>query len=208
MSSPAFAQWTTPYYGYGYGGYGGYGASTALEGQYRGYADALRAQGNNNRANAQATLKYEEARSKYIENRQKWMDTYLAGRRILIAERNQKEEEKRERIQRSAERRKSSPPRRRGLSPGEFDPTTGFVGWTDILLTRPYESDRNKVEELLLLHRHTRGRPEIGTDLDNTVKSMDATLNTQVGKYKSSQWSAAKIFLRELRIEIRSLIRR
>ena len=47
-----------------------------------------------------------------------------------------------------------------------------------------------------------------GTDLDNTVKNMDATLNTQVGKYASSEWAAAKRFLRELRIEIKNLIRR
>ena len=78
LASSAFAQWgiVNPYtysygaggsaaygYGYGYGGYGGYGSSTIIESQYRGFADALRAQGDLNQANAAASLEASTSRT-------------------------------------------------------------------------------------------------------------------------------------------------
>ena len=108
------------------------------------------------------------------------MDTYLARQRILIARRNREAEERRERARRLAEFRKSRPRDQHRLSPSEFDPTTGYVAWPDILLTDTYAKDRKRLEELLVLQRYTRGKPEIGVELVQVIDRMYERLGDPV----------------------------
>jgi len=192
---------------YGYGGYGWGTATTPQEAAYRGFAEALRARAEAQRAAADAALKYEEARSQYIENQGKWADTYSSLERSRIGARNLKKERQREELRKRLEIRHKQAERSR-MSPSEFDPTTGFVKWPDALTTGLYLKDRQRLEELLVLQRYSRGRPEVALESEKTVISMQATLDRQFKSLHPSQWIAANRFLRSLRSEVARLFRR
>jgi len=209
------AQWGNSYadsYGYGAYGYGAYGygwgtATTPQEAAYRGFAEALRARAEAQRAAADTALKYEEARSKYIENRQKWADTYPSLERTRIGEQNLEKERRREKLRRRLEIRHAQAVRSR-MSPSEFDPTTGFVKWPDALMAPTYLEHRQRLEELLVLQRYSRGRPEIAVESEKTVIAMQATLDREFKSLHPSQWMTANRFLRSLRREVARLFRK
>tara|TARA_R110002072_G_scaffold303108_2_gene493907 strand:- start:88681 stop:89355 length:675 start_codon:yes stop_codon:yes gene_type:complete len=210
LVTAARAQWNDSYAGYyGYGNYGyGWGtATTPQEAAYRGFAEALRARAEAQRAAADATLKYEEARSKYIDNQRKWADTYSSLERSRIGAKNLEKERRREELQRRLEIRRKLAARSR-LSPAEFDPATGFIKWPDAIMTRPYVDDRQRLEELLVLQRYSRGRPEIAVETDKVVLKLQATLDRQFKSLHPSQWATANRFLRSLRSEVARLFRR
>jgi hypothetical protein len=185
-------------------GYGANFASTAAEGNQRGMAEVIRAQGEATESQARAMVDYEEARGKYLDNQSKWNSVYRE-RRAIQAEKKAKEKEHqqvlRESRKRVDERRKSRPTPR--LSSSELDAESGNITWPAELAKDRYSKHRDEVDDLFALRAETGLTSELEERAAKAVKAMRDKLRTHIKDMSPNEYIAAKSFLTTLAGEVR-----
>jgi hypothetical protein len=191
---------------YGYGNPWGYGsgyhhASTYEEGVQRGAADIIRSKGAYNLMTSEAMKNVEDARRKYIDNRVHSTEKYFEMRDI---NKRAREAERGPRPGMEDLIRYSSTRKPNRLSPSELDPLTGDITWPGILRDSQYEEDRKKLENLYGVRAFTGFlNGDQLTQVDSSIKSMEAELSKNVKTYAPQSWTQAKSFLKSLTYESR-----
>lgn len=189
----------TPYgYGYGYYPYGA-GGGTAYSAEAQGLAEVIRAQGEFNKATAQARKTQEEARSKYIDNQVKWLQAYHEHQRLGEERRAKEHAEARARVQRrtSASRK---PPELLGRS--EFDAETGRLLFPTALTAPVFEESRERLQELFEQRTLTGATPEADEEIQDLVAAMLGQLRKRIETTPPPDYIAARSFLEHVRNEV------
>jgi hypothetical protein len=181
----ADAQWIVrPWYRPHYRRYYGYRGS---------YANSM---ANLIRAQAQASLTYEQARSKYIENKQKWTENYYKMR-----------EERQAALARQHEREKHSPDSLTAAAQSDvpatlgadtLDPVTGHITWPDILKGPEFATQRTKLDELFELRAKTSNGSSNLYQIHLTTLELTTKLRNRIDEIPAKHYIAARKFLDSL----------
>lgn len=202
-----------PYGGYRlpYGGYpgwwGGFNYSgnigvTPAESEARGYAEAVRAQGQAYENISRGMVDYEKARSTYIENQKQWQETAIQRREMGLAQRNEyyaKERAKRER--REAMNAEQSAPAT--LASSQYDRATGQIQWPELLQAAKYADDRQALEKMLEIRSQTGGAGGINEQIYTAARAMQSKLKTQIRDVSPQRYLESRKFLDLLATEAR-----
>jgi hypothetical protein len=202
-----------PYGGYPgvYGGYpgwwGGFNYSgnigiTPAESQARGYAEAVRAQGEAYENISRGMVDYEKARSTYIENQKQWHETAIQRREMGLAQRNEyyaQERAKRER--REAMNAQQTPPPMLGSS--QYDRATGQIEWPELLQTDRFADDRKAIERMLEIRSQTGGAGGINDQIYAAARAMQTKLKTRIRDVTPQRYLESRKFLDMLATEAR-----
>ena len=182
------AQWVVrPWYHPRYRRYGGYryGAGSYANGM----ANLIRAQ-------SQAAVNYEQARSKYIENHQKWTQSYMK----LKEERQAFDARQREQSKHSADSLTTAakadvPPT---LGSDALDPVTGRISWPDILKGPDFAVQRTRLDELFELRAKT-GSGSMNVDrIHAATIEMNAKLRSRIEDIPPKNYIACRKFIDSL----------
>jgi hypothetical protein len=184
----ADAQWVVrPWYHPRFRRYGGYryGAGNYMTGM----ANLIRAQ-------SQAAVNYERARSQYIDNKQKWTQNYMR----MKEERQAFDARQRERDRHSSE--SLSAAARDGLpatlGPDALDPVTGRITWPDILKGPDFTRQRTQLDELFE-HRATTSSGAMNIDkIHAATIEMNAKLRNRIEEIPAKHYIAARKFIDSL----------
>ncbi len=201
LNAATGGRWYQPY---GYGGYGGYyGGGTVAEGYGRGMADVIRAQGESNKANAEAQLTREEARARYIDNNKKAADTYWAMKDQYRQEQAAERQRKKERADKNRKKLEYSQAQSqmRGLGPDDFDPVTGKIQWPEVLQQEAYAKYRTELEGLFEQRTLTGRSAANGESIQSAAAAMRNELKQHIAKIPSMDYIAARKFLEGLAYE-------
>lgn len=193
--------------GYPYGGWwGGFNYSgnigvTPAESQARGYAEAVRAQGQAYENVARGMVDYEKARSAYIANQKQWQETAQERQAMGLAQREKYfANERAKRDRRNAMATPTEPPT---LSSSQYDRGTGHVEWPELLAGVDYADDRKAMEELLGVRAHTGGTSVVNDRIYDAAKAMQAKLKLKIHDVTPQQYLESKKFLEMLADETR-----
>ncbi len=175
------------------GAYGGVGDI------YRGMAAIINARANMLRAQSEALINIEEARSRYIDNRIKWAQFYLEWRRLGEQRRREYWAEKRAARDRYLAMIRQREPER--LTPSQLDPVTGHINWPVILTDPRFAEPRKKLEELFALRAYAGATPDFSRQVLKYVEQMRAELLTLIRDIPANEYMQARRFLDLLRRE-------
>ncbi|MBI1349059.1 hypothetical protein GC163_22535 [bacterium] len=198
-------------YGYrnpGYGGWwGGVGiyaggiGTTPAESYARGQADVLRAQGQAYEAAARGAVSYEQARATYIENQERWHQIQME--RQKQGEQARAEKQAADRAARERRQANQSPPTPQlALSDSQYDRASGTVHWPLLLGDARFNTNREELEQELLLRAH------VGSTLDNdarivaTTDALIAQLKADIKTLPPTDYIEARKFLNALKNEV------
>ena len=186
----ADAQWVVrPWYHpryrrYGYGGYR-YNPGAYMNGM----ANLIRAQ-------SQAAVNYEQARSRYIDNRQKWTQNYFR----MKEERQAYDAREKDRTSHSSEALTAAA--RDGLpatlGPDALDPVTGRITWPDILKGSDFATQRTRLDELFELRAKTNSAAMNVDKIHVATMEMNAKLRNRIEEIPAKHYIAARKFLDSL----------
>ena len=187
-------------YGYGYGspyrGWGGFGyhSSTYEEGVLRGAAELTRAAGEANFYNSMAAERYESARQAAIQNRKLATDTYFAMRKV-----NQ-EARAAERPTRLSVDQYATIAQRMAPSPlaaQQYEPTTGKLGWPEVLMTKEFEADRNAIDAAFRSRDASDGGrgSQFAAHIATHAERMRQTLRGNIDTLRPMDYMAGKKFI-------------
>jgi len=182
----ADAQWVVrPWYrsryrrGYGYG--------------YGNYANAM---ANVIRAQSQAAVNYEVARSKYIDNKQKWTQNYYKMREERQATLAREREASKHSPESLASAAKDAVPPTLGAD--ALDPVTGHITWPDVLKGPEYTAQRSRLDELFEL----RAKTSVGVGNYDQIRSVAMEITTKlrdrIEALPAKQYIAGRKFLDSL----------
>lgn len=174
---------------------------TPAESQARGYAEAVRAQGQAYENVAKGMVDYEKARSAYIANQKQWHETALQRQEMGMAQREKyyaNERAKRER--REGMNAEKAAPR---LSDSQFDRSTGHLEWPELLQAMSYSDDRKAIEELLQVRAQTGGTTILNDQLFTAARAMQTKLKAQIHDVTPQRYLEARKFLDLLASEAR-----
>lgn len=190
-------------YGGWWGGinYSGNIGVTPAESQARGYAEAVRAQGQAYENVARGMVDYEKARSAYIENQKQWQITAQERQDMGMAQREKYyASERAKRDRRNAMNSVVEPPT---LPASQYDRATGHVEWPELLSAVDYADDRKAMEELLSVRAQTGGTTIINDRIYEAAKAMQTKLKAQIHDVTPQQYLESKKFLELLASEAR-----
>jgi hypothetical protein len=188
-SPPSITEEVGPVYGLGWG----YGPSTAAESWYRGYADLVRAWGQNNYYNSVAQVYWEEAREKAIANRTARVEQFFALRNFNEQQRFgaiAKRRLSKERL--VALSRKAAPQR---LAEEHWDAAADGLAWPTALKGDSFAASSARLDELFRVRRLDGLDEAQHNEIDGLVKEMTEALKGMVRQVKPSEYAAAKRFL-------------
>jgi len=181
----AEAQWIVrPWYRPHYRRYYGYRGS---------YANSM---ANLIRAQAQASLTYEQARGKYIENKQKWTENYYKmkeERQTALARQQEREKHSPDSLTAAA---KSDVPATLGAD--ALDPVTGHITWPDILKGPEFATQRIKLDEMFELRAKTSNGTSNVYQIHVTTLEMTTKLRNRIDEIPAKHYIAARKFLDSL----------
>jgi hypothetical protein len=182
----ADAQWVVrPWYrsryrrGYG-SGYGSYA---------NGMANLIRAQ-------SQAAVNYEVARSKYIDNKQKWTQNYYKmreERQAILARQHEAEKHSPESLASAA--KDAVPPT---LGADALDPVSGRITWPDVLKGPEFTAPRTRLDELFELRATTSVGVGNYDQIRVATSEMTAKLRDRMETLPAKQYIAGRKFLDSL----------
>lgn len=183
----AEAQWVVrPWYrpryrrSYGYGNRGSYA---------NGMANLIRAQ-------SQAAVNYEQARSKYIDNKQKWTQNYYKmreERQGYLVRQHEKDKHSPDSLASAA--KDDLPPT---LGADALDPVTGHITWPAILKGPAYTAQRTRLDELFELRAKTSGGAGNYDQVHAAAMEMTAKLRERIDEVPSKQYVAGRKFIDSL----------
>ncbi|RMG40294.1 MAG: hypothetical protein D6725_03690 [Planctomycetota bacterium] len=169
------------------GAYGGVGDI------YRGMAAIIDARANLLRAQSEALINIEEARSRYIDNRVKWARFYLDWRRMGEQRRKDYWAEKRAARDRYLAMIRQREPER--LTPSQLDPVTGHINWPVILTDPRFAKPRKKLEELFALRAYAGPTPDFSRQVRKYVDQMRSELLAMIRDLPANEYMHARRFL-------------
>ncbi|GIW99450.1 MAG: hypothetical protein KatS3mg111_2783 [Pirellulaceae bacterium] len=176
-------------------------ASTPIEGYYRGAAAAMEAAGHANYLNSVAAVNYQEAVRRRIENASYYVRTYYENKEVHREYREKYAPVPPTKEQWARITEKMLPDR---LTAQNFDPNTGGLVWPHVLRTDEYKAIRERIDELV-----ANRSPENSGDgspsqrqIAELVDAMLALLKSNMHHLSTSQYVAAKEFLRSLDYEM------
>lgn len=171
---------------------GVYRSSTVEEGIQRGYADVVRSWGMANLMNSQAAVNVEQARKDYLDNRLKATQVYFEMRRY---------NEEARRAERGAPlsldqyvkiaRQQAPEP----LSPSQFDPLTGAIGWPGPLRQPEYQAFRQRIEKLF--QDRAAGVADYGA-IRAAIEEFSNQLRADIMRFPTNDFLTARKFLDSL----------
>lgn len=187
----------TGYYGGPFVGFNGNFASTAAEGQMRGFADVVRSAGDYNLKSSQAAINAQEARSKYLENQKRWTEVYWERKRLAQAEREKDYEKARARRDKylASQQRSGSTTTSPGLTPSQLDPSTGKIYWPTPLTDAQFESYRKELDELFVMRAQSQTVPGLDEQVKQTTDQMLALVNDNIQEMSPSDYVSSRKFL-------------
>ncbi len=173
-----------PYYRsrYGYGSRYGYNSGSYANGM----ANIIRAQ-------AQANLTNEQARSVAIDNHKKWAQNYFQlkeERQAYDARQREKNKSSPETLEAVA---KSNLPRE--LGPDSLDPVTGHITWPDVLQKAEYAAQRTELEKLFAQRVETGQAAATFDPIRAQTAAMAEHLRQHVTGIPAKEYMAARKFL-------------
>lgn len=173
-----------PYYRgrYGYGNR--YGSSAAS-----GMANIIRAE-------AQANLANQQARSVAIDNQKKWAQNYFK----MKEERQEHDAREREKNKHSPETlaavAKSNLPRE--LGPDALDPVTGHITWPDVLQNSDYAAHRTELEKLFAQRVQTGQAAGTAQSIHTLTAEMAEQLRRHIEEVPAKDYMTGRKFLDSL----------
>jgi hypothetical protein len=161
---------------------------------YRGsYANGM---ANLIRAQAQATLTYEQARGKYIENKQKWTENYYKMREERQAAEARQQERNKHSPESLTAAAKSDVPATLGTD--TLDPVTGHITWPDILKGPDFTTQRTRLDELFELRAKTSNAALNIDKIHIATMEMTTKLRDRIDEIPAKHYIAARKFLDSL----------
>jgi hypothetical protein len=164
-------------YGYGAGGY------------TNGMANLIRAE-------SQAAVNYEQARSKYIDNKQKWTQNYFQMKEARQAYDTREKERTKHSIESLTAAAKDGLPAT--LGPDALDPVTGRITWPDILKGHDFAPQRTRLDELFELRAKTNSGSMNVDKIHAATAEMNAKLRSRIDEIPAKHYIAARKFLDSL----------
>jgi hypothetical protein len=148
------------------------------------------------RAQAQATLTYEQARGKYIENKQKWTENYYKMREERQAAEARQQERNKHSPESLTAAAKSDVPATLGAD--ALDPVTGRITWPDILKGPDFATQRTKLDELFELRAKTSNAALNIDKIHIATMEMTTKLRNRIDEIPAKHYIAARKFLDSL----------
>ena len=185
--------------GFGYG----YGPSTVAGSYFRGYADLVRARGENNYYSSMAQVYREQAREQAIVNRTASVEQYFALRRLNDEQRLGAIAKSRMSKEQLVALSKKAAPKR--LEDHQWDLMTDGLAWPVALSGSEFEAARVRLDELFRLRRDLSnglGADEL-KDVQQLAKEMTETLKGVISAVNPADYGAAKRFLKTIAYEAR-----
>jgi hypothetical protein len=180
-----------PVYGFGFG----YGPSTAAESMYRGYADLVRAWGENNYHNSMAQVYWEQAREKGIANRTVAVEQFFALRKFNHEQRMAAIAKSRLSKQQLVSISKKAAPQRLGEE--HWNLATDGLAWPAALQRREFAATRTRLDELFRFRRDS-SNGLVGdelTEANQLASELIGELKSHISEVKPMDYIAAKRFL-------------
>ncbi|MGE5193016.1 MAG: hypothetical protein ACM3U2_10980 [Deltaproteobacteria bacterium] len=148
------------------------------------------------RAQSQAAVNYEQARSKYIDNKQKWTQNYFRMKEERQAyEARQKERGKHSTDALTAAAKDGLPAT---LGPDALDPVTGRITWPDILKGPDFAPQRTRLDELFELRAKTNSGSMNVDKIHAATAEMTAKLRNRIEEIPAKHYIAGRKFLESL----------
>jgi len=187
----------TPY-GYSYAlPPGNYGGQTAYSANAAAMSEMIRAQGEYNRASAEAMRHYEEARGQYIENKQAWLAAYHEHRRQGAARREVERAEDRARRERAREAAQQREPEL--LTRDEYNAITGELYFPAVLQEPAFDAERERLQSLFTIRANSGATQELNDEMLELSRQMHAKLKQQIHSLSPPDYIAADLFLDHVR---------
>lgn len=182
----AQAQWPTVNY-----------ASTAAEGAQRGFADVVRAAGENNLNNSEAAINFEQARSMNMQNHLQYANTYFEMRQVNRQARAAEAGPRLSTEQLFRIAQQQAPNR---LSNSDLDPLTGDITWPIVLQDTPFAEYRQTLTGLFADRAREGGTVTISelSEIRRTSDAALATLKENIRNYPANDYLRARRFLENL----------
>lgn len=178
-------------------------ASTAAEGQARGQAALIQAQGQAMQAASVSAINFEQARSQYIQNRQQW--DQIRQQRRDAAEQQRAADQAARRAERERLNAQAPPrPPAAGLSNLQVDPNTGDVTWPEVLQAEKFATSRAALQDLLKVRAHTGATADINQQIFDSATLFRNELRDEIRNLPPSGYIEARRFLDQLITESRS----
>jgi hypothetical protein len=173
-----------PYYRSRYGYGNRYGSNSA-----NGMANIIRAE-------AQANLANQQARSVAIDNQKKWTQNYFKMKEER-QERDAREHEKNKPSPETlAEVAKSNLPRE--LGPDALDPVTGHITWPEVLQNREFAAHRTELEELFAQRVQTSHAAGTAQSIHTATAQMAEQLRRHIEEMPAKDYMTGRKFLDSL----------
>ena len=179
----------------GYGVDYGYGPATAAESWYRGYADLVRAWGENNFNNSAAQINWEQAREKAIANHTASVEQFFALRKFNEEQRIGAIAKGRLSKEKLVAISKKSAPQR--LDEANWNAATDGLAWPKALQTESFAVAGARLDVLIRLRRDSSSglTADEQREAQQLVESMTSELKNTISQVKPSDYAAAKRFL-------------
>ena len=148
------------------------------------------------RAEAQANLTNQQARSAAIDNQKKWAQNYFK----MKEERQERDAREREKNKPSPETlaavAKSNLPRE--LGPDALDPVTGHITWPDVLQTSDYATHRTELEKLFAQRVQTSQAAGTAQAIHTMTAEMTEQLRRHIEDVPAKDYMTGRKFLDSL----------
>ncbi len=186
-----------PAYGFDWG----YGPATAAESWYRGYADLVRAWGENNYHNSMAQVYWEQAREKAISNRTAAVEQFFALRRFNEEQRVGAIARGRLPQEKLVEISKKAAPQR--LDEAGWNAITDGLAWPAALKSDEFAAASARLDQLFRLRRDSTGglTDSERSEAQQLVNTMTSELRSMIEQVQPTDYMAAKRFLASVRHE-------
>lgn len=189
-----------PAYPYGAlgGWWGGFNYSgdigvTPAESQARGYAEAIRAQGQAYENISRGMVDYEKARSAYIENQKQWHETAMERQQMGMAQREKYYANERAKRDRRESMHPTTPTPK--LSESQYDRASGSIEWPELLQSATYAEDRKAIEDLAAVRAQTGGTSAVSENLYTAARALQNKLKLQIRDVSPQVYLESRKFL-------------
>lgn len=166
---------------------------TPAESQARGYAEAVRAQGEAYENISRGMVDYEKARSAYIENQKQWHETALQRQEMGMAQREKYYASERAKRERRESMTATTPPPQ--LSDSQYDRATGHIQWPELLQLADYADDRKAIEELLMVRAQTGGTSVVNDNIYAAAKALQVKIKSKIRDVTPQVYLESRKFL-------------
>lgn len=148
------------------------------------------------RAQSQAAVNYEQARSKALDNQKKWAENYFKMKEERQAyDARQREKNKASVANYESVARANHP---RALGSNELDPVTGHITWPESLQSGDYAAHRSELEDLFAQRAKTSQSESTASKIHAVTSELQEQLRKNIENMPSGEYMSARKFLDSL----------